>query len=209
MISPLAKKQVTKDQFRFGIGEWYGQSYVQLTTEQRVAYAGLQALEKNQRSAQACPFRGGSCTKTGGVCSLRLYHRNAASGEVLPAEGDRGMLRATCPSRFLEGGLIFSWIGDVLLRTKDPHVVAEVGFLEGEKVHERTPRVKTSDGLTMYWCIRVLTRCGGRRWKSRPCTFPVRPWGRSSTCSVITRPLACHSRRATAALTTEVAGRNG
>jgi hypothetical protein len=136
MIGELAKKQAVKDQFRFGIGEWYGQSYVQLTTEQRFAYAQLQALEKKQRPAQACPFRGGSCTKAGGVCSLRLYHRQAASGEVLPADGDRGMLRATCPNRFLEGGLIFSWIGDVLLGTKKPGVVAEVGFLEGEKVDE-------------------------------------------------------------------------
>jgi len=125
-----------KDQFRFGIGEWYGQSYVQLTKEQRLAYAQVQALEKKQRPAQACPFRGGTCTKTGGVCSLRLYHRDAASGEVLPAAGDRGMLRATCPNRFLEGRRIFSWIGDILLEMKEPGVVAEIGFLEGERVDE-------------------------------------------------------------------------
>ena len=46
------------------------------------------------------------------------------------------MLRATCPSRFLERGLIFSWIGDALLGTSNPRVVAEVGFLESERAED-------------------------------------------------------------------------
>jgi len=157
----LANKRAAKDQFRFGIGEWYGQSYALLTTAQRLAYAQLQALEKKQRPAQACPFRGGNCTKTGGVCSLRLYHHDAASGEVLPAAGDPGMLRATCPNRFLENRRIFSWIGDVLLGTAEPSVVAEVGFLEGERVDEdaegddvgRIDHVLVHPGAEpMRWC---------------------------------------------------------
>ncbi|HXP86474.1 MAG TPA: NotI family restriction endonuclease [Bryobacteraceae bacterium] len=138
MISSLAKKRAPKDQFRFGIGEWYGQSFVHLTTEQRSSYAHLQALDKKARPAQPCPFRGGGCSKTGGVCSLRLYHREGATGHVLPADGDRGRLRATCPNRFLERALIFSWIGDVLLGTKEPGVVAEVGFLEAERTDEES-----------------------------------------------------------------------
>jgi hypothetical protein len=162
MIRALAKVRAVKDQFRYGIGEWYGHSYVQLTTEQRLSYAQLQALEKKSRPTQPCPFRGGNCTKTGGVCSLRLYHRQATTGEVLPAAGDRGTLRATCPNRFLDGGLIFPWIGDVLLGTKAPQVVAEVGFLESERVDDqaaegddvgRIDHVLVHPGIDpMRWC---------------------------------------------------------
>lgn len=46
------------------------------------------------------------------------------------------MLRATCPNRFLEGRLIFPWIGDVLLGSPTPRVVGEVGFLESERIEE-------------------------------------------------------------------------
>jgi len=109
-----------------------------LTREQRLAYAQLQVLEKNERPVQPCPFRvnGGACSKVGGVCSLRLYQRTATTGDVLAAPGHRGMLRAMCPHRFLERGLIFSWIGDVLLGAKDPRVVSEVGFLESERTED-------------------------------------------------------------------------
>lgn len=87
---------------------------------------------------QPCPFRGNGapCTKTGGVCSLRLYHLAGATGGVVAAAGNRGMLRATCPNRFLERGLIFSWIGEALLGTSHPRVVGEVGFLESERVED-------------------------------------------------------------------------
>ena len=36
----------------------------------------------------------------------------------------------------MERGLIFSWIGDVLLGAKDPRVVSEVGFLESERTED-------------------------------------------------------------------------
>ena len=157
----MAQKKA-KDQFRFGIGEWYGHSYVQLTADERLSYAQMQGLDKKARPVQPCPFRPGICTKTGGVCSLRLYHREATTGEVQPAAGDRGMLRATCPNRFLEGGLIFPWIGDVLLGTNAPGVVAEVGFLESERVDEETAEsddvgridhvLVHPDADPMVWC---------------------------------------------------------
>ncbi len=134
----MAKQQPAKAQFRYGIGEWYGHSYITLTPDQRRTYAELQNLEVKQRPAQSCPFRAepvgaGVCTKIGGVCSLRLYHREAATGEVVVASGERGMLRATCPNRFLERGVIFSWIGEELLLTTKPRVVGEVGFLEHDR----------------------------------------------------------------------------
>ena len=53
---------------RFGIGEWYGHSYLNLPQKQRQQFA-------RGDSNHLCPFRiaGGPCIKRGGVCSFRLY----------------------------------------------------------------------------------------------------------------------------------------
>jgi hypothetical protein len=121
------------DRQRFGIGEWYGWLFHGLTVEQRQAYAALVALSKSQRPQQPCPFQGdGSevpCTKEGGVCSVRRYIEYGETGRVEVAPGDIGRLRAVCPYRFREAGLIYHWAGEVLLSTPEPIVVNEVAFL--------------------------------------------------------------------------------
>lgn len=137
----MAPETAAKDQFRYGIGEWYGYRFVQLTPAERRSYAEIQSLDKKLRPPQPCPFRsvpgrGGICTKAGGVCSLRLYHREAEKASVTAALGEPGILRATCPNRFLEGRLIFPWIGEILLGSAEPRVVAEIGFLESERIEE-------------------------------------------------------------------------
>jgi hypothetical protein len=137
----VASEKAAKDQFRYGIGEWYGHLFAQLTPAQRRSYAGIQALVKKTRLPQPCPFRSASvdssaCRKTGGVCSLRLYHRAAETANVTVAPGELGILRATCPNRFLEGNRIFRWIGEELLGSAEPRVVGEVGFLESERMDE-------------------------------------------------------------------------
>lgn len=134
----MAKKQSAakepKPQFRFGIGEWYGKSFVQLTAEQRKRYAEIQLLDKDVRPAQACPFlssgrRSVSCWKIGGVCSLRSYERSRVTEEV--GVSTRGStIRATCPSRFEQGRLIYSWIGEVILSDKNAVPIGQVSFLE-------------------------------------------------------------------------------
>jgi hypothetical protein len=140
---------------------------------------------------------------------LRLYHRHAASCEVLPADGDRGMLRATCPNRFLEGGLIFSWIGDVLLGTRDPRVVAEVGFLESERADEegaegddvgRIDHVLVHPGVDpMRWCALEI----------QAVYFSGASMGAEFTMLVITRLRAYRSRRGTVVLIIGAVGGNG
>jgi len=126
----LGENRTTR-QCRYGIGEWYGQSFVNLTQPERRRLAQMQGLPKNTRPAMPCLPRGGTvpCTKDGGVCSIRLYERRS-NGIVSAADGNRGQIVTTCPCRFEEGGVIYHWIGQVVLGEAEPLVVREVGFLE-------------------------------------------------------------------------------
>lgn len=79
-----------------------------------------------------CPFKISSahptCTKPGGVCSIRLYTENSEG--VVPLTGERGRLRALCPWRFHQDGTAFKKVGEHLLNTSEPIQAGEVGFLE-------------------------------------------------------------------------------
>lgn len=123
---------------KFGIGEWFGHSVVELPASQRQAYAQEVLKPKRERQPQPCPFQsrkeGAICSKDGGVCSLRLYAYEAhpinerATG--VPVSGKQGDLRATCPYRFHEELDVFRWVGETILGDPDPSLVGEVGFLE-------------------------------------------------------------------------------
>lgn len=134
---------------RYGIGEWYGRSFVRLSPQERRDLARVQALEKNHRPQFTCPFRSTPanqvlCTKPGGICSLRAYELDEKTGVVTAATREEGRLVTTCPHRFKQSALIFSWIAKTLLQCSDPLVVGEVGFLEQENVSGRT-KVKAGD----------------------------------------------------------------
>lgn len=123
-----------RNQRRFGIGEWYGKLFTELSQGERLSYAERQQLAKKMRSQQPCPFQSTpentiACNKDGGVCSLRLYTRSGADGDMQIAEGDDGHLRTVCPKRFEQDGTIYQWSGEVLLGCDAPQVVREVGFL--------------------------------------------------------------------------------
>ena len=89
-------------------------------------------LAKQQSVELPCPFKTNSahptCTKPGGVCSIRIYSEE--SGVVAPIEGDRGRLRSLCPSRFHQNGIAFDKIGERLLADPNPKRAGEVGFLK-------------------------------------------------------------------------------
>lgn len=89
-------------------------------------------LDRQWQGEQPCPFRTDiahpTCTKPGGVCSLRLY--TDADGEFRALEGDKGMIRALCPYRFHQGNIAFQHIGTRLLNDPNPLQAGEVGFLE-------------------------------------------------------------------------------
>ncbi len=151
---------------RFGIGEWYGRSFVKLTPEERQEYAELQFMKKKDRPEQPCRprMRGADefipCTKTGGVCTLRQYQHNEETGRVAVAPEQKGTLRTTCPYRFEETGIAFEWIGETLLGHSAPSVVNEMGFLRPDSEEERQSRfVGNIDGILVHpdadpvkWC---------------------------------------------------------
>src|SRR3972149_9054732 len=68
---------------------------------------------KVQEAGHAPP----TCSKKGGVCSLRQYVRDV-SGKVSVT----GEPVTTCPQRFLERNLVFEWVGETLLGTGTPFV---------------------------------------------------------------------------------------
>ena len=136
---------------RFGIGEWYGQSFVGLTREERREYA-------DDSASHPCPFRmgGGSCTKKGGVCSFRAY--DDADGVAVPASGDAAGLRVLCPRRFEQDMTIFSWVGETVLGTSTPRIAPEIGFLRAEDGNTNVGRIdmvlanQESGGSAFDWC---------------------------------------------------------
>lgn len=89
-------------------------------------------LDRQWRGEQPCPFRTDvahpTCTKPGGVCSLRLYSDDG--GTFHPVDGQRGMIRALCPYRFHQDNTAFQHIGNRLLDDPAPIQAGEVGFLE-------------------------------------------------------------------------------
>ncbi len=124
-------RSLKRPALRFGIGEWYGQSFANLEPDQRAALAAFQLPPQRGKPAPVCPFQPGdvACNKVGGVCSIRLFEL-LPSGDAKAVEGKRGRLRAVCPNRFEEDGLIQRWVGEHLLGADAPIVVPEVGFLE-------------------------------------------------------------------------------
>ncbi|MCY4584028.1 MAG: NotI family restriction endonuclease [Chloroflexi bacterium] len=136
---------------RFGIGEWYGHSFVGLTRDERLAYAA-------GPGSQPCPFRmgGGSCTKTGGVCSFRSYEDH--DGVAVPASDAESGLRVLCPRRFEENMMIFQWVGEVVLGTATPAIATEVGFLKAEDGNTHVGRIdmvlaNQESGIgALNWC---------------------------------------------------------
>jgi hypothetical protein len=124
----LLKQQVP----RFGVGEWYGNLAVSLAQEEREVLAS-RALT-HAKEPVLCPFRTGTsagdktCTKAGGVCSLRLY-RSREDGSSDPVDGPPGNLRTVCPYRFEEGAIIKNWIARTFFGQGDVVELTEVPFL--------------------------------------------------------------------------------
>jgi hypothetical protein len=137
------------DSHSYGIGEWYGRSFVHLSPEERRDYAVAQSLPKKERPSEPCIPRSTAsrvveCTKDGGICSLRQYKRDDCTKQVSVAPSDVDFLCTTCPYRFYEDELVFRWIGETVLGHPQPAVVPEVDFL----MPEEQVSVGNSDGAS-------------------------------------------------------------
>lgn len=122
---------------RFGIGEWYGRLFDRLTAAERKELS--QRALGGKELQPLCPFRrpvpGRTqlCTKKGGVCSLQLYESDDGVEGRLP-DDHRGLLRTLCPYRFEEANTVLQWVSEVLLESREPQEIAEVGFLRPEGI---------------------------------------------------------------------------
>jgi hypothetical protein len=96
-----------------------------LTPSERFERAIIE-VQANDIIGAACPFQQeAKCNKKGGVCSLRQYQQND-DGLVSGV----GPVITTCPQRFLERDVVFRWVAETLLQTKEPIVLSEIGFLD-------------------------------------------------------------------------------
>lgn len=126
----MPKNQNEKTRTRYSIGEWYGQDIGRMSKNKRRANA-IREVKADASTETPCPFQQNkNCNKKGGVCSLRLYSQTDKG----PTEG-LGSPISTCPNRFLEDGMIYRWVGEVLLGASDPIVLSEIGFLDRLEVH--------------------------------------------------------------------------
>lgn len=123
----------TSDRYRFGIGEWYGRPFVELSPDERRHFAEVQFAPPTERPSIPCPFLSTPaqtvrCWKEGGVCSLRRYQLSQPTQDVSVAFDDRE-LRTTCPSRFEQDRTIYRWIGEKLLGNPGATPIGQVNFL--------------------------------------------------------------------------------
>lgn len=131
----MAKKKQT--QYRFGIGEWFGKLFTELTVDERKTYLEFRKITIAKRPPPKCPFQSTAgkevaCSKRDGVCTSRIYKKDGLTGEVT-SEGPvaaESRLRTLCPARFRDGELIKSWVGEVILGTTDVKELGEIPFLE-------------------------------------------------------------------------------
>lgn len=110
---------------RYGIGELYGKNLAQLSG------ARIREVAGSPVKSRQCPFRKAPCNKPSGVCTMRLYRKSGELG--IPCSDD---LVTMCPSRFLEGAIVFSWVGKELLDAEAPVILKELPFLvstDGER----------------------------------------------------------------------------
>jgi hypothetical protein len=109
---------------RYGAAELFGRAVISLGAEEMRRLAAISHRDV------VCPFKpgGGVCHKKGGVCSLAVYEA-ADEDKVRLVETPV----TTCPTRFLEGGRIFSWVGDLVLGSTTPMVVGELPFLMADQ----------------------------------------------------------------------------
>ncbi|MGO9612921.1 MAG: NotI family restriction endonuclease [Dissulfurispiraceae bacterium] len=132
MAEVKKKGKKKKDNTRYGIGEWFGHIFTNLSIEERQTLAGI-ALKKSFKDAnQSCPFkrdRGSQaiCNKKGGVCTLRRYKND--NGVVIPVQNESANFVTICPRRFFEGDSIFRTIGTDLLNDSAPEIISEMDFL--------------------------------------------------------------------------------
>lgn len=111
---------------RYGIAEWYGRPFLQLSPDER---RGLAAIALGEDSnVPVCPFQPGRppCRKPGGVCSIVRYAPSEARRIGQP-EGDPAIV---CPARFQQSTMLMRWFAEIVgFAPEDARLAKEVPFM--------------------------------------------------------------------------------
>ena len=111
---------------RYGIAEWYGQSFRDLDPIQRQTLARI--ARDGTAKPPLCPFQHQrSCSKRGGVCSLQRVQWAAPDRTGLPV----GPRVVTCPHRFDEAGMLAQWLAEIVgFEPVTTQIAREVPFMQ-------------------------------------------------------------------------------
>lgn len=122
---------------RFGICEWYGESFATMSSARRRDLAAIALREGNPPD---CPFqkRKVPCSKRGGVCTLRRYNRTVG-GEVVPSDESPVIV---CPNRFDEEDLVIHWLAEIVgLDWRLTRIAREVPFMQSTSTGKTAGRI--------------------------------------------------------------------
>lgn len=122
---------------RYGINEWYGQVFTNLSGEDRSRLA-REALDGGEQPA--CSFQIGRppCSKKHGVCSIVKYTSNE-EGRI---ESKVGAPVIVCPNRFEQEKLLLRWLVDIVEFSLDKAMVArEVPFLRSTATNKPAGKI--------------------------------------------------------------------
>ena len=121
---------------RYGIGEWYGEPLVSMSSARR-RHLAEHALDRHLPQP-ACPFRVGRppCSKKGGVCSLQKY---SITERRIEAPAERASV-VVCPHRFEENHVLYGWLADIV-GFGDVFVAREVPFMRAPVTGREAGRI--------------------------------------------------------------------
>jgi hypothetical protein len=159
----MAKK--TSNGKRYGIHEWFGKdlSSMSASERKRVAANALAPVLPDVLCPHMSALRASfTCSKKGGVCSIRQYERSDDGGVVSAG----GLPVTVCPQRLMQDGVLLRWAGEILLGTSHPIAIKEIPFLarvgmtgegdakEGERKAGRIDWVLVHPDITgsLKWC---------------------------------------------------------
>ena len=142
---------------RYGIAEWYGESFSNMTAESRRRFAAI-ALDRDAAKPQ-CPFQTGQplCQKAGGVCSIQRY--NATDDGRLGEPVDQAVIM--CPARFEEQRVVVDWLADIVgFPIEDAMLAREVPFMIGVNTGKPAGMIdlvvaRTSNGVISWYGLEV------------------------------------------------------
>ena len=128
---------------RYGIAEWYGEPFRHMPPERRRELASI-ALDPDRRNAPDCPFQQvkRTCSKKGGVCSIRTYRRylgNHLHDRIGEAAGNPVI---TCPRRFEQANLVPKWLARIVgFNESDSFLAREVPFMRSPSTNKPAGRM--------------------------------------------------------------------